>query len=277
MASIIPGAAKSAYIFSVLPPGVRSIVLGELRKTERSRLNEGMKKLADIEQRVKKSILAGFVREMRARRDRRNRAKDESIIAGLGLLAFLLIAATAAAFVTRESTDARIRFIEAVLAGGGAHVALLPVMAGYLKAELRTPVVKLIFRSRSYAVDMALSLCLALCMAAVFIALSGPSTGPGDPIVSVVTLIASSTAGPVVEEIVFRHLLFTVLGKKTGPAVAAAASSVLFAAVHLPDNALVFSAYLAAGTALCIVRHFRKSLFPAVATHALSNIIILIS
>ncbi len=272
--TMIPGRIKAAYIFSVLPYSVRSPLLTGIGKKERERLNNALKSADGLGTAEKTSILRIFIRRMHALAEKRRRITEFSSIAGVTLLGFTVLASAAAAFALRRGTDERILFIETILAGGGIHLALIPVVAGYLRTAFNQSPVDILLSSRNRALDSALGCIAGLCVAAMFLFLSGGSVGAIDPIPGAITLLLSVTAGPVLEELVFRHLLFQVAGKSIGYIAAGVISSAIFTAVHLPDGAGLAAAYFTAGAALCALRRIRGSLYPALAAHALSNLFI---
>lgn len=272
----MPGTIQSAYIFSLLSSRVRSAVMNTLSATERDRLNRGLAGLSTLSNLDKKTILARFIGEMRSRKEMRERLMELSMIASLLVLAIILAGATAMSVGTITGPG-RVEFVEAILAAGGFHCALLPLLLGYCRAELAASPASLLLSSRNRWLDAGIALVAGLLIAAAFMAVTGPAVGEGNRVVALFTLAAAATAAPVAEEIVFRHLLFTVLGKKTGLAAAAALSSLLFAAVHLPDSIGLMTAYTGAGMALCGICYARRSLFPALLAHAVANTVILLS
>ncbi|MBN1532622.1 MAG: CPBP family intramembrane metalloprotease [Spirochaetes bacterium] len=274
MSTKTPGHIAAGYLYSILPDRVRSHVLNRLNRRERSRINEGLSLARRLTGPERVSILRTFVRRMRAMEGRRRRIKEQSMLASLGSLGAIACAATAAAFALRQTTDGRIDFIEAILTGGGMHLALLPAVAGYLRAEFGQNPPAVLFSSHNRLLDTALAACGGLCLAALFLLLPEGGGGYSDPPLRIVTLLLSVTAGPAVEELVFRHLLFRLLGETIGHGAAAAVSSLLFSVIHVPDSALAFAAYLASGLALCALCHARRALYPALVTHALSNLFI---
>lgn len=82
-------------------------------------------------------------------------------------------------------------------------------------------------------------------------------------------LLAGAILAPIGEEIFFRGFLFTSLLKERGPAVAYAASSLLFAVVHLNLAALL--PILVLGVGLAIARHVSRSLLAPIVAHSLNN------
>lgn len=85
----------------------------------------------------------------------------------------------------------------------------------------------------------------------------------------VVLLIAIALVGPVVEEFLFRGLLYRYVSARKGPVTALMLSSLVFAAVHLQLVLMPF--YLFMGVVLGWVAQRYESLYPAIALHALNN------
>ena len=82
-------------------------------------------------------------------------------------------------------------------------------------------------------------------------------------------LLAGAILAPIGEEIFFRGFLFTSLLKERGPVVAYAASSLLFAVVHLNLPALL--PILVLGVGLAIARHVSRGLLAPIVAHSLNN------
>jgi len=76
---------------------------------------------------------------------------------------------------------------------------------------------------------------------------------------------------PVAEEFFFRGFLFQSLRRSWGVWIAAPASGVIFGALHFAPDKLVPLAIL--GTALAVVFHRTRSLYPCIMLHALNNTI----
>ena len=74
---------------------------------------------------------------------------------------------------------------------------------------------------------------------------------------------------PVAEEFFFRGFLFQSLRKSWGVWIAAPASGLIFGAVHFQPDKLVPLAIL--GTALAVVFHRTRSIWPCIMLHALNN------
>jgi len=85
-------------------------------------------------------------------------------------------------------------------------------------------------------------------------------------------VIALMTVMPVVEEVIFRGLVITGLRKLSfGFWPAAAISTALFAAIHLPTPAYTAIYYAMIGLLLCLVLYKTKKLRWCIAAHAAYN------
>jgi membrane protease YdiL (CAAX protease family) len=108
----------------------------------------------------------------------------------------------------------------------------------------------------------------------------------GDPETELERLILSSNAArymiaaiatltaPLVEEIVFRGVLYSGLRKRVGTAWGAAAVIAIFAAIHVPQylpNVAAISTILLLSSVLTIVRARTGRLLPCVAIHFFFN------
>ena len=82
-------------------------------------------------------------------------------------------------------------------------------------------------------------------------------------------LLLGAVAAPVAEEFLFRGLLYGYLRARTGVAVAAVASALLFAVMHLIVP-LIPSLFIV-GIVLAVVTERYKSLYPAIALHSFFN------
>jgi membrane protease YdiL (CAAX protease family) len=90
-----------------------------------------------------------------------------------------------------------------------------------------------------------------------------PSVG-----LAIFAIVAAGTT-PLVEELIFRGLLFQWLRGWMGPIGAALVSSVFFGALHLPSGQAVWAGLV--GFALALLYHRLGSLWAAVAAHAGNN------
>ena len=91
----------------------------------------------------------------------------------------------------------------------------------------------------------------------------------GDPVyVSSATVLAVVLA-PVVEELVFRGLLFGWLRERWGPVAGAVISSLAFAGIHASLTALV--ALFLVALLLCAIYERTRSLYPCMLYHAMLN------
>lgn len=86
-------------------------------------------------------------------------------------------------------------------------------------------------------------------------------------------------AAPVLEEFVFRGVLFGGLARSWGAPVAAVVVTGAFVALHLPETGLYWPALVAialVGASALVVRLRSESLAPAVALHAAYNLVIVL-
>lgn len=86
--------------------------------------------------------------------------------------------------------------------------------------------------------------------------------------------LAITVAGPIMEEFVFRKVIFANLFNRTGAVGAAVISSLLFAFVHLDGHILLYSVM---GFVFCLVYYKAGSVWAPIASHALMNIFALVS
>jgi membrane protease YdiL (CAAX protease family) len=135
------------------------------------------------------------------------------------------------------------------------------------------------FAAASALGTMAVAFVAYVALSAVYSALVGPPCDdlPDDLGVRESTLLAVIAGvfvigiAPVAEELFFRGFLFQSLRRSWGVWIAAPASGFIFGAVHFDPDKLVPLAIL--GTALAIVFHRTRSLWPCVLLHGLNNTI----
>ncbi len=269
------GGIKSAFIYSMLPQRLRSQLLNALSTRETRALNEGMKGVEALPAVKRTRILREFISGMQALEAGRRRVLDLSLLASLSVIALLAILSFIYAQSRFGSADKAIAFIELVFESGGMHLALLPVLWGYLAAEYHVRPPAMLFDARDLPVNALFSLAAATGLALLLMAGRGGGSLPRDPVIKVFYLLVSLSAGPAAEELFFRYLLFMRTGERYGYPLMALVSSLLFAAVHLPDSAWLFAGYLAAGALLCVLCRVRGSLFPAFLAHAIANLMLL--
>jgi membrane protease YdiL (CAAX protease family) len=115
----------------------------------------------------------------------------------------------------------------------------------------------------------------------------GPSGAPGHPITAVVNhpslwlwaqvVLVASVAAPLVEETMFRGVLYRHLREATGRlarplsvAVGALVTSFVFAAIH-PQGLLGVPVLMALALAFNLAREWRGTLIPAMVAHGINN------
>ena len=82
-------------------------------------------------------------------------------------------------------------------------------------------------------------------------------------------LIATAVLAPVVEEIVFRGLLYPLVRQRRGRVVAVVVSALVFAVIH--GFVLLWPGLFLFGVVLAVVFETSGSLYPAIVLHALNN------
>lgn len=88
-------------------------------------------------------------------------------------------------------------------------------------------------------------------------------------------LLAGAVAAPIVEEFYFRGLLFPYLRARKGVTYAVIASSALFAVLHFVPP--LIPALFVFGVVQALVVYRLRSIYPAIALHALNNAILLVA
>jgi membrane protease YdiL (CAAX protease family) len=119
----------------------------------------------------------------------------------------------------------------------------------------------------------------------------GPGGGPAHPVVTELAqggfwlkaqiLVLASVAAPIVEETMFRGVLYRHLRERTralgsfaSVVVAGAISSLIFAAIH-PQGWVAIPALMSLAFAFVIVREWRGTVIPSMIVHAISNGIVM--
>lgn len=93
------------------------------------------------------------------------------------------------------------------------------------------------------------------------------------PVVVAAIWVAVGLVGPLVEEVIFRRVLLGWLESRVGLVLAVLVQAALFAVLHVVPAAMVLTFLLGLATALLARRH--RSLWPALALHALNNLVAL--
>lgn len=88
-------------------------------------------------------------------------------------------------------------------------------------------------------------------------------------------LVAGAVAAPIVEEFYFRGLLFPYLRARKGITFAVVGSSALFAVLHFVPP--LIPALFVFGVVQAFVVYRLRSIYPAIALHALNNAILLVA
>ena len=81
--------------------------------------------------------------------------------------------------------------------------------------------------------------------------------------------VAAAVIAPVVEELLFRGVLYPYLRARTGVPAAVVGSAALFAVVH--GYVILMPVLFVTGVALALVRERYESILPAIALHAMNN------
>ena len=92
--------------------------------------------------------------------------------------------------------------------------------------------------------------------------------------------VAGVGLAPVIEETVFRGALFTGLERSWGPAAAVALTTVLFAALHLPDIGAYWpaaSAVTLLGLVTALLRARTGRIAPSIAAHSAFNLVMVLT
>ena len=92
----------------------------------------------------------------------------------------------------------------------------------------------------------------------------------------VAVFVSVCVVAPIVEEILFRGLLFRALGRQFALPVAAALSAAVFAGLHPPLPWGFFSLF-ATGVGLCYLYRATGSLMPCIVAHAVNNTLALLA
>jgi membrane protease YdiL (CAAX protease family) len=189
-------------------------------------------------------------------------------------------------------------FLAGLIATFGSLAALAwPVVRGVPFREVRSdiglhagrgPIVETLAGIGGYAIALPLLAAGAIVMLILTRIFEGEGT-PSHPAVEgiasagrlglVAILFLACVAAPVVEEIMFRGVLYRHLRDATGRAGivlsfagSALISSVLFAAIH-PQGLLFIPVLSGLAIGLCITRELRGSLWPCMVAHALTNFV----
>jgi membrane protease YdiL (CAAX protease family) len=85
-----------------------------------------------------------------------------------------------------------------------------------------------------------------------------------------VTLVGAGLLAPVAEELFFRGFFYTALRQRLGIAAAAAISSLVFAVGHIDALGVVAASFIM-GVALALAYEYTRSLWVAIAIHAVNN------
>lgn len=192
---------------------------------------------------------------------------------------------------------------------GSLVVLAWPVLRGARWADVRAdigwtlgrqPALEPIFGVTGYAMALPM-LGIGLCLTLLLILLQGmlapplspfdPAGGPAHPIVlelagpsiwpKLMILLLAAVAAPVVEETMFRGVLYRHLrdasrhiGHAASILVSAAVSGFIFAAVH-PQGWVAIPALMSLSFGFVLVREWRGTLIPAMLIHGISNFLVM--
>lgn len=110
----------------------------------------------------------------------------------------------------------------------------------------------------------------------IIVYMSGPDIGP-----KLLVLVLAAVAAPLVEEIMFRGVLYRHLRDATGPLgtalsviVSTLINTALFAAIH-PQGWIVIPALMGLACGMTLLREWRGTLIPSIVIHGVSNALVM--
>jgi membrane protease YdiL (CAAX protease family) len=220
------------------------------------------------------------------------------------VLGLNVLGAVLAGVALGEEPSATAEEVAALAVGGGSFLLSLaalawPSLRGVRAADIRSDL-GLHFGAGFFRETLAgaLTYCLALPLLAaglvvyfLLVAIFGQAEQPSHPVVEMIggagwpmlvgLFVLASVIAPLVEEIAFRGILYRHLRDECGRlglvaslAIAALASSFLFAVIH-PQGVLFAPALMGLAIAFCISRETRGSLWPAMVAHGINNAVTL--
>ena len=266
------GRVKSGYVFSLFSEKLRRRVSAGLSRREVQRIQEGTRGSASLSARQRSAILREFIRKIRGYERRRKEVLDNALMASVACGSALVVLLFAYSLARFNSAERIIDFIELALESGGMHVVAFPLVWGFIESEFGVPPLRLLADVKTPFPDLLLAPAAGLVVALLFV----PHHPAGDARFPSVLLqgfyvAVALTAGPASEELFFRYFMFWRLGKRHGYLFCAAASSVLFAAVHLPDSWALFVRYVLSGSIMCALLYYRKTVFTPLLAHVTAN------
>lgn len=272
----IKGSIGAGYIFSIMPDSIKSFLINKLSEAELERINSALKSVKTITLPNKTRILQEFILQLKQGRLRKEIEIDRSLIATLTVISIMVVSAFIYAQIVMRSTSEIVQFIESVLENGGMHVIVFPFLWGIVRSEYKRNPIAIIFTTKNPLLDISLAIIAGLVMAVIFIDQSWSRSYISSGVLWYFILITAITVGPVTEEIFFRYFLFYRSGEKYGYVLCGFVSSLLFAAVHLPDSFLLFARYAISGILLCGICYARKTVFTSFIAHTTTNLIVML-
>lgn len=273
----IKGSIGAGYIFSIMPDSIKSSLMNKFTEPELEKINSALKsvKMITLPNRIR--ILQEFLLQLKQSRLRKESEIERSLIATLTVISIMVVSAFIYAQIVMRSTSEIVQFIESVLENGGMHIIVFPFLWGIVRSEYKRNPIGIIFTTKNPLLDISLAIIVALIMAIIFIDQSWSRDHISSRVLWYFILSTAITIGPATEEIFFRYFLFYRSGEKYGYVLCGIVSSLLFAAVHLPDSFLLFTRYLISGTLLCGICYARKTVFTSFIAHAATNLIVMLS
>ena len=273
----IKGSIGAGYIFSIMPDGIKSSLMNKFSEAELEKINTALKSVKTITLQNKTRILQEFILQLKQARLRKESEVDRSLTATLTVISIMVVSAFIYAQLVMRSTSEVVQFIESILENGGMHIIVFPFLWGIVRSEYKQNPIAIIFTTRNPLLDISLAITAGLVMAVIFIDQSWSRSYISSRVLWYFILVTGITVGPAAEEIFFRYFLFYRSGEKYGYVLCGVASSLLFAAVHLPDSFLLFARYVISGALLCGICYARKTVFTSFIAHATTNLIVILS
>jgi membrane protease YdiL (CAAX protease family) len=273
----IKGSIKAGYIFSIMPDSIKSFLMNKLTEPELKKINSALKDIKSITTPNRVRILQEFILQLKQSRLKKEMEIQGSLIVTLTVISILILSAFIYAQIVMRSTSEIVRFIESILENGGMHIIVFPFLWGIVKSEYKRTPLEIIFTTKNPLLDISLSIVVALIISIMFIDQIGNKNYFSNRLLWYFILITALTIGPATEEIFFRFFLFYRSGGKYGYILCGIVSSLLFAAIHIPDSFLLFAKYIISGSLLCGICYARKTVFTSFIAHATTNLIVMLS
>jgi membrane protease YdiL (CAAX protease family) len=268
----IPAVRKAAILLALLGARAASTVLALLPPAMAKGIRAQWSNRPRVDRNEREAVFSELLRFLEKRGYRPSVFVDPLFPASIALAVAAAAGGLAWAIF---SPSGMLPAMTGFLGGGGLHALVLPFFVELVNAWRQQTLSRYLFRDFR-RLDLLLAAVIAPALV-LLLALRSPATPPpAFRLPDLAALLAAASVVPLVEETVSRGLLFDYARRLGGLAAALAASSLFFAAGHMPKTLIDWGLLTGCGLLLGIPRSFGRPVGASFLAHAAANVALLL-